>query len=629
MIYIIWLNRAERENQQATRRSTDSFSHGHPRIWNSRKAVFPCSGASGVRLRSKLIQRSRNSYRLVLVQAILGLCFGISSARSASHSAAKFESLLRGGFELHRQQQYNRSIPLLEQAHSLRPEDYQVNLLLGIDYLRSGDPRKALSFLAVARDTRPGDATALGYLAEGYATLNKFDRAVESLQSAACKADEPAESRLALVQFYLRRFVLIEGELRSTTAGSAYAYRLQALILHARQDPKEREALLRVQALVPHFPGLESALGHEDLLRSRFERAEAEFSQARSINPNDLDMMVGEAILAVRSGDLRKAEVTLSEVANRSRARLLTALREWPASVGLPVDLKRRLLQVRKPERASATLPVPRELHQEQRWESLVRVLASKSLNPEESFWLGSSLAHLGRFDEAIPPLERARHETRLALEANYWLSFCYARGAEEGTRQFQKAGKESALAHVVRAEVLLRLVRDGAAATAEYQRAVSALPGDPSVWTGLAASQLLAGDSQGARDSARKALQLDPRRTPAARTYAESSIQERDYAAAIPPLRQVLGAQPNDTGAQVLLATAYSKTGDDPLALRFLEAALSQGYPDEKGSVHYLLGTVLRRLGREKEAGQAFEQAQALSDSFAQSSHGATGTAQ
>jgi tetratricopeptide (TPR) repeat protein len=230
----------------------------------------------------------------------------------------------------------------------------------------------------------------------------------------------------------LRRFDLLEGELRSTTAGLAYAYRLQALILHARQDPKEREALLRVQALMPHFPGLESALGHEDLLRSRFERAKAEFSQARSINP-DLDMMVGEAILAVRSGDLREAEVTLSEVANRSRARLLIAFREWPASVKLPVDLKRRLLKDLKLEQVGVTLPAARELYQEQRWESLVQVLASKNLNPEESFWLGCSLARIGRFDEAIPPLERARRETKLALEANYWLSLCYARGAEEG----------------------------------------------------------------------------------------------------------------------------------------------------------------------------------------------------
>lgn len=575
------------------------------------------------------MQRSRISCCLVPVQAILGLCFGILSAWSAADSAAQFESLLRRGFDLHRQQKYDHAIPLLEQAHSLRPEDHRVNLLLGIDYLRSGDPRKALSFLAVARDTRPDDVTALGYLAEAYATLNQFDRAVEALQSAASSASDSAESRLTLVQFYLRRFDLLEGELRSTTAGLAYAYRLQSLILHARQDPKEREDLLRVQTLVPHFPGLESALGHEDLLRSRFERAEAEFSQARSDNPNDLDMMVGEAILAVRSGDLRKVEVTLSEVANRSRARLLIAFREWPASVRLPVDLKRRLLQVRKLEEVGATLPPARELYQEQRWESLIQALASKNPNPEESFWLGCSLARIGRFDEAIPPLERARRETKLALEANYWLSLCYARGSEEGTRQLQKAGKGSNLVHIVRAEVLLRLVKDGAAAAAEYRKAASMLHGDPSVWTGLAASQLLAGDTQGARESARKALQLDPRRTPAARTYAEASIRERDYAAAIPPLRQVLDMQPNDTGAQVLLGTAYSKTGDDALALPYLESALSQGHPDEKGSVHYMLGTVLRRLGREKEAGQAFAQAQALSDSFAQSTHGTAGTTQ
>src|SRR6185503_17785059 len=116
--------------------------------------------------------------------------------------------------------------------------------------------------------------------------------------------------------------------------------------------------------------------------------------------------------------------------------------------------------------------------------ESLVQVLASKNLNPEESFWLGCSLARIGRIDEAIPALERARRETNLALEAGYWLSLCYARGAEEWTRQLQKAGKGSNLVLLVRAEVLLRLVRDGAAAAAEYHKAARTLPGDPSVWT-------------------------------------------------------------------------------------------------------------------------------------------------
>src|SRR5207249_5540455 len=127
------------------------------------------------------------------------------------------------------------------------------------------------------------------------------------------------ETLLALVQFYLRRFRVMIEELRLTSRGLAYGYRLQALVLHARRDPRERETLLQVQKFTPQFPGLESALGHEDLLRSQFQQAERHFARAGSADPNDLDAIVGEVILAVHSGDLQKAESLLIEVAKRSR----------------------------------------------------------------------------------------------------------------------------------------------------------------------------------------------------------------------------------------------------------------------------------------------------------------------
>src|SRR6266545_5554686 len=70
----------------------------------------------------------------------------------------RFESLLQEGFELHRQQRYRRAIPLLEQARALRPADYFVNLLLGIDHLRLGDARRAVPRLESARKARNHDS---------------------------------------------------------------------------------------------------------------------------------------------------------------------------------------------------------------------------------------------------------------------------------------------------------------------------------------------------------------------------------------------------------------------------------------------------------------------------------------
>src|SRR5262249_33401803 len=146
------------------------------------------------------------------------------------------------------------------------------------------------------------------------------------------------------------------------------------------------------------------------------------------------DMMVGEAVLAVHSNDLSVAEEWLSKVGKRSSHRVLLAFQDWPASVPLPETLKHRLTLTPLSDQTPQTPSDAHQLFLEQRWESLVKTLSSKAFSPEQFFWLGCALAQLARFDDAIPPLERARQEPRLKLESDYWLSLCYARRVEELT---------------------------------------------------------------------------------------------------------------------------------------------------------------------------------------------------
>jgi tetratricopeptide (TPR) repeat protein len=523
-----------------------------------------------------------------LFLAICGatLCFGQDD----------FEVLLRRAFELHRTQQYGQSIPLLERARALRRRDYSVNLLLGIDYLRSGQPRRALPFFETARKINSMQPEPLGYEAEAYTLVGEFDRTVELLQAVA---ERSGEATSTLVRFYLRRFGELVEELRSTTAGLARVYRLQAIALHERRDPKESEALLRVQALMPEYPGIESALGQELLLRSRFQDAAAEFSRALARDPGDVDALAGSAVIAARDGNLPEAKRLLKLVCERSPHRLKIAYHEWPRSVPLASEL---VLSVERDEAAELSRPPP------------------AGRNAAALLEFGAKLAHLDRWEEAIAPLEQAWHDNALRLDAACWLALCYSRGAEHRTQQLGANRQDEQWLAVVRGEVLLRLVHDGPAASAEFRKAVALSPADPALRTGLAEAELLAGDTADARMSARKALEIDPQRTAAMRAFAEAAIQERDYTAAISELEKLLAAHNSDITAQVLLGTAYARTGAAARAVRLLQAALSRGYPDEKGTVHYMLGTALRQLGREQEAARLFQQAQTLSDAFAQS---------
>jgi tetratricopeptide (TPR) repeat protein len=572
---------------------------------------------------------SRQVYRamyalctLTLMAALVSTRTPLLAAQDGTSKAESFESLLRRGFAFHRDQQYAHSIPLLEQARTLRPHDYQVNLLLGIDYLRSGQPAKSLIFLGSARQANTQDSIVLGYLAEAYSFLEQFDKAVEALHLTTSNSEASSQTNLSLVHFYLHRFHALAQELRSSRLGLAYAYRLQALTLQARSDPGEREALLQVQVLYPEFPGLDTAFGHFELAQGSFEQARISFAKARVSFPDDLNLYWGEAVLAIHFGDRLEGEGLLAKIGDHSRQRLLIALKEWPASVPLPPETWGRVVKEPGPNDGVLISASPSDLFREQRWEKLVQMLASKASSPEEWRWLGIALAQLEQFEKAIPPLERARKEDQWKLECDYWLSLCYAREVEHLIRRLPRTGPEATLAHLAKGEILLRLALSGTAAAEEYRKAAAIAPGDPAVWTGLAEAQLLAGASEESRQSAQKARELDPHRIEAARVFAEASIRQRDYSAAIPALQQVLAAQPKDLHSQVLIGTAYSKTGEDKQAAQCLEKALSEGYPDEKGTTHYLLGTVLQRLGRASQAEKVFEQAQALSDSFAQSAH-------
>jgi Flp pilus assembly protein TadD len=124
------------------------------------------------------------------------------------------------------------------------------------------------------------------------------------------------------------------------------------------------------------------------------------------------------------------------------------------------------------------------------------------------------------------------------------------------------------------------------------------------------------------AKHSAEAALRLDEHSYRAKETLANVTLEQRDYAGALPYLRQLLTHDPQDLTTRVELGTACAKTGALEEAFRNLSGPLEQGYPDEKGSLHYLLGTVLRRMGRGQEAEAAFATARQLSESYSRTTH-------
>ena len=184
-----------------------------------------------------------------------------------------------------------------------------------------------------------------------------------------------------------------------------------------------------------------------------------------------------------------------------------------------------------------------------------------------------------------------------------------------------QSADSEAPL-HTMRGDILLRLQAKPELAVAEYQQALTLDPNDPAILERFAEAQFGAGKTEEARSKAQAALKIDPQRVGAKRTLAKLAIQERDYSTALPYLRELAARNPQDVTGKVELGKACAQTGALDEAFQNLAPALEHGYPDEKGSLHYLLGTVLKKMGRTTDAEQAFATAAQLSDAFQHKSY-------
>ena len=586
------------------------------------RTVFEREGSS--LLRSAILA-------LAIVATSLPAAFGQSAPANDS-----FDSLLHRGFELHQKNEYSAALPFFQTAWKLRPHDYFVNLLSGIDLLRTGKAQESIRYLREAARQKPKEEFAYEYLGEAYATLQKHAEAFTYFKKSVDAVPDSAEAGTSFVGYCLARFAELSTQMRSSQAGLAAEYRLQALS-RKTGDPTRLDLLQRATALSNDEENW-IQLAITRIAVDDLQGGTAALQRARQLAPDSLGVAEVEAFLDAKSGDWTTTDKFLTLIVSRSPAVLVRMLQYWPNTLR-PED-KSLMSPVAEafldcvstrcnPQTFTGRLPIPldarmvtaEKLFGQQRWESIARLPPPANDSGKAWFARGIAWAELDQCEKAVPALERALIAKQDAPRAMFSLSRCYAQQADETAAQLARSGRNDAVVHLMRGDVLLRLQANSAAAVQEYQAAVTARPEDPAGWERLAEAQLAAESTDAARQSAQQALKLDAHRQLAPRTLAQAAMQERNYQDAVPLLRQLAKQNPNDLTVRVQLATAESQTGELQEALANLDSALKQDYPDEKGSLHYQLGTVLRRLGRAAEAERAFAKAKELSDRFQNSS--------
>lgn len=451
----------------------------------------------------------------------------------------------------------------------------------------------------------------------------------EAFQKTIAGASRSAEAWRKWADFDLERFRVLDLQLRSTQSGMAVVLRLEAQGLHS--GPETRAELLRQSATAdPEQQGIWGELGVEQVERGKLEEAAETLKTAQERQPKDLWTLQLEAMIAAAHGDWPSAETRLLELGGRSPREFGRAVQNWPKKLVPQKRAKSGIWQcvgtgtldcpikIAFPD--DQTAKTEEQLFAEERWEQLAALPEPPSEAAAAWFRRGVALAELNDCAQAIPALERGLDAG--AETAAYWLELCYASEAERSIARLGELGDQVAF-HRVRGDFLVRVKGDMREATEEYVKARKLQPRDPLLAERLAQAYENIGDMPRAKTAAREALALDPRRPVSLRLLASIAMNERDYPNALEFLNKLLAMQPNVAWTRVQLGIAYAQTGQPQEALANLQPALAAGYPDERGALHAMLASVLRKLGREQEAQRAAAESDRLSNLFQQHGQG------
>jgi len=370
-----------------------------------------------------------------------------------------FQTLLHQGFELHQQARFSEAIPVLERARRLSPSDYFVNLLLGIDLLRTGKAADAVPRLKLAARVKPAEEFPEDYLGEAEATLGDQALAAEAFQAAVSRGHNSEQSLEAWAGFALERFREIGEQLRASDEGLAMARRLQGKGASPQADAGE------VANCATSIPALERRLAlkqaHLDTeaeyklsLCYAFEAGEAAgMLQSNAEDPAALHRLRGDVLLRLK-GDATAAEAEYRQglTAHAHDPELLERLAEAQLSAGDPEDAR---------QSAKAALAI--DPHRR----AALHTLAELSMNDRD---YTQALPYLRQLAAEAPgdradqvQLGRALAQTNEPAEALKWLQPALAAGYPD----------EKGALHALEAGALRKLGRDAEAdaAAAEARR--------------------------------------------------------------------------------------------------------------------------------------------------------------
>jgi predicted Zn-dependent protease len=239
---------------------------------------------------------------------------------------------------------------------------------------------------------------------------------------------------------------------------------------------------------------------------------------------------------------------------------------------------------------------------------------ASQDPNDRESVEMqGVSLFRMGRIQEAIPFLEKARVGVdRANVDPNYVLALCYAdvQRYDDARHAFALQygfAPDSAEAHLLAGRQFLRReLRDQAGV--EATKALAINPSLPLAHELLGEVALARADTESAIHEFEEERKLNPLNPDLYDRLGDAYLRDGKYEEARLALNRAVLLEPNSTGPYILLGQTFLKLKQPIQALHYLDRAVRM---DPSNYItHNLLGQAYKATGQLAEANREYKMA-------------------
>ncbi len=515
------------------------------------------------------------------------------------------------GLMQHQSGEYSQAAEAFRTALRLNQTLFVPNLFLGLDLMQLNRPREATTYLLAAGKINPSDPQPALALGRAFHALFEPEKSASWYRRALSLSPRNGEAWYGLGLAYFNLADAAGAKLTGSFAGSAYDAELTAAVL--AEQGRMTEAIHAYRDLLaskdPPPPCSHSSYGLVLLRHGDAAEAQQEFQRDLASCPA---ARVGTARLLFDGGEREKGLAMLAELAGRDQRAFRASLPGfWEGLDGQQLDA----LLAKLGQSADAIARVV---------ETAVRegVRSAPVLQPENP---PPDLAGLTKDD-----LERRASGAFFADDLRttalagdrlrqkypndpagwYWAVRANQKLSVAALARAGEVEPDSPRVHALLGDVYRRR-RMFDEAREEYSKVLAISPDSVAGLAGLAATDLADGKPEQAKVNARKALARSPEDSEINLQMGEILVAQHEYTDAEPYLQRSLHARPDLLPrAHALLGEVLARTGRSKEALKELTQGIAS---DQDGSVHYLLARLYKEAGDVKAAEAALEQSKQI----------------